>query len=167
MATHSSVLAWRIPGTGEPGGLPSMGLHRVGYDWSDLAAAASWCVYRSWNIILYAWSLHCIQYYKLCYLNNVYNYFLKRHRRGKHFNLQQGVWEWDVCVCEKRILKNTLILGYVPNKDVQKWKEDMLRKRIQKIVQWCLELCTSQWSMNYTDKSDQISDGNFLMQITW
>ena len=40
MATHSSVLAWRIPGTGEPGGLPSMGSHRVGHDWSDLAATA-------------------------------------------------------------------------------------------------------------------------------
>ena len=40
MATHSSVLAWRIPGTGEPGGLLSMGSHRVGQDWSDLAAAA-------------------------------------------------------------------------------------------------------------------------------
>ena len=40
MATHSSVLAWRIPGTGEPGGLPSTGSHRVGHDWSDLAAAA-------------------------------------------------------------------------------------------------------------------------------
>ena len=40
MATHSSVLAWRIPGTGEPGGRPSMGSHRVGHDWSDLAAAA-------------------------------------------------------------------------------------------------------------------------------
>ena len=40
MATHSSVLAWRIPGTGEPGGLPSVGSHRVGHDWSDLAAAA-------------------------------------------------------------------------------------------------------------------------------
>ena len=40
MATQSSVLAWRIPGTGEPGGLPSMGLNRVGHDWSDLAAAA-------------------------------------------------------------------------------------------------------------------------------
>ena len=39
MATHSSTLAWRIPGTGEPGGLPSMGSHRVGHDWSDLAAA--------------------------------------------------------------------------------------------------------------------------------
>jgi len=41
MAIHSSVLAWRIPGTGEPGGLPSMGSHRVGHDWSDLAAAAA------------------------------------------------------------------------------------------------------------------------------
>ena len=40
MATHSSVLAWRIPGMGEPGGLPSMGSHRVGHNWSDLAAAA-------------------------------------------------------------------------------------------------------------------------------
>ena len=41
MATHSIILAWRIPGTGEPGGLPSMGLHRVGHDWSNLAAAAA------------------------------------------------------------------------------------------------------------------------------
>ena len=41
MATHSSVLAWRIPGTGEPGGLLSLGSHRVGHDWSDLAAAAA------------------------------------------------------------------------------------------------------------------------------
>ena len=41
MATHSSVLAWRIPGMGEPGGLPPMGSHRVGHDGSDLAAAAA------------------------------------------------------------------------------------------------------------------------------
>ena len=41
MATHSSVLAWRIPGTGEPGGLLSMGSHRVRHDSSDLAAAAA------------------------------------------------------------------------------------------------------------------------------
>ena len=40
-APHSSVLAWRIPGMGEPGGLPSMGSHRVRHDWSDLAAAAA------------------------------------------------------------------------------------------------------------------------------
>ena len=42
MATHSSVLAWRIPGTGKPGRLPSMGSHRVGHDWSDLVAACTY-----------------------------------------------------------------------------------------------------------------------------
>ena len=50
MATHSSVLAWRIPGTGEPGGLPSMGSRRVRHDWSDLAAASVvwwYCFYHS------------------------------------------------------------------------------------------------------------------------
>ena len=41
MATHSSALAWKIPGTGEPGGLPSMGSHIVGHDWSDLVVAAA------------------------------------------------------------------------------------------------------------------------------
>ena len=45
MTTHSSVLAWRIPGTGEPDGLPSMGSHRVGHDRSDLAAAAAAYIY--------------------------------------------------------------------------------------------------------------------------
>ena len=47
MATHSSVLAWRIPGIGEPGGLPSMGLHRVGHDWSNLAVAVA--AYPNWS----------------------------------------------------------------------------------------------------------------------
>ena len=50
MATHCSVLAWRIPGTGEPGGLPSMGLHRVGHDWSDLVGVAA---YISISISIY------------------------------------------------------------------------------------------------------------------
>ena len=49
MATHSSVLAWRIPVTLELGGLPSMGLHRVGHDWSDLAAAAPSFQPLSWT----------------------------------------------------------------------------------------------------------------------
>ena len=47
MATHSSVLAWRIPGMAEPGGLPSIRSHRVGHDWSDLAAAAAEAVVLS------------------------------------------------------------------------------------------------------------------------
>ena len=46
MATHSSVLAWRTPGTGEPDGLPSVGLYRVGHDWSDLAAALAFFTYN-------------------------------------------------------------------------------------------------------------------------
>ena len=49
MATHSSVLAWRIPGTREPGGLPSMGSHRVGPDWSDLAAAAATLIGKKYS----------------------------------------------------------------------------------------------------------------------
>ena len=50
MATHSSIFAWRVPGTGEPGGLPSMGSHRVRLDWRDLAAAAA-IFYRIWILI--------------------------------------------------------------------------------------------------------------------
>ena len=49
MATHSSVLAWRIPGVAEPGGLPSMGSHRAGHDWSDLAAAAATYQHHPFN----------------------------------------------------------------------------------------------------------------------
>ena len=54
MATHSSVLAWRIPGTGEPGGLQSMGSHRVEHDCSDLAAAAAGTVHAACK----PWLLH-------------------------------------------------------------------------------------------------------------
>ena len=53
MATHSSVLAWRIPGMAEPGGLPSMGSHRVGHDRSDLAAAAA--VVHMVSLISFLW----------------------------------------------------------------------------------------------------------------
>ena len=48
MAAHSSVLAWRIPGMGEPGGLLSTGSQRVGHNWSDLAAAAA-AITSKWN----------------------------------------------------------------------------------------------------------------------
>ena len=57
VATHSSVLAWRIPGTAEPGGLPSVGSHRVGHDWSNLAAAAAAAreelILHSWKFIIH------------------------------------------------------------------------------------------------------------------
>ena len=49
MATQSSVLAWRIPGVGKPDGLSSMGSHRVGRSWSDLAAAAAYIAKWKWK----------------------------------------------------------------------------------------------------------------------
>ena len=65
MATHSSVLAWRIPGTGETGGLPSMGSHRVGHNWSDLAATVAGVV-NFLGISVKPWSylklLHTLEY---------------------------------------------------------------------------------------------------------
>ena len=68
MATHSSVLVWRIPGTGEPGGLPFMGSHRVGHDWSDLAAAAD-----NYNLIqcIINIYLHILFTKKICWLSVV------------------------------------------------------------------------------------------------
>ena len=58
MATHSSVLAWRIPGTGEPGGLPPMGSHRVGHNGSNLAAAAA-SIRQSQSPSVCAWVCVC------------------------------------------------------------------------------------------------------------
>ena len=56
MATHSSILAWKIPGTGEPSGLLSMGSHRIRHDWNDLAAEAvsairHFCKEHRWPIL--------------------------------------------------------------------------------------------------------------------
>ena len=50
MVTHPCILGWKIPWKDEPGGLPSMGLHRVGHDWSDLAAAAEHWTRRAFNV---------------------------------------------------------------------------------------------------------------------
>ena len=57
MATHSAILAWRIPGMGEPGGLLSMGSHRVGHNWSDLAVAAY--ININGGILQYAFLFPC------------------------------------------------------------------------------------------------------------
>ena len=56
MATHSSVLAWRIPGTGESGGLPSMGSHRVGHGCSDLAADSTQYIHVCVDWYVHTWT---------------------------------------------------------------------------------------------------------------
>ena len=63
MATHSGVLAWRIPGTGEPGGLLSMGSHRIGHNWSDLAAAAAADIFKFYEV-----QLINVFFYEQCFL---------------------------------------------------------------------------------------------------
>ena len=75
MATHSSVLAWRIPGTGEPGGLPSLGSHRVGHDWSDLAAAAAVYVCQCYSPNLSHSPLPCLQtqFLKVIYWGGIHS----------------------------------------------------------------------------------------------
>ena len=66
MATHSSILAWRIPGTAEPGGLPSMGSHRVGHDRSDLAAVAAESEINSGNYFSSNYNIKCTNKRKHC-----------------------------------------------------------------------------------------------------
>ena len=63
MATYSSILAWTIPGTEEPGGLPSMGWHRVRHDWSDLAAATAGAHKYSSHLRLHAQLLSCVWFF--------------------------------------------------------------------------------------------------------
>ena len=67
MATHSSVLAWRIPGVAEPGGLPSMGSHRVRHNWCDLAAAAAApCWHSSQGFLRHLPSMHLLEGREIC-----------------------------------------------------------------------------------------------------
>ena len=68
MAIHSSVLTWRFPGTTEPVGLPSMGSHRVGHDWSDLAAAAAAVSFNLFVILFSLSFLISIYYWQNCVL---------------------------------------------------------------------------------------------------
>ena len=96
MAIHSSVVAWRIPGTAEPGGLLSMGSHRVGPDWSDLAAAK--CkdnlIIQTFNILVYilyieillsyrSLSSTCVSWFNLTW-DSFWNIFLKDFLFSQH-----------------------------------------------------------------------------------
>ena len=87
MATHSSVLAWRISGTGDPGGLPSTGSHRVGHDWSDVAAAAA-------AAESFLSALHHVRIQEYCH----------RETSSKLWTNLLVPWSWtsqplEVCVC--------------------------------------------------------------------
>ena len=73
LTTRSSVLAWRIPGTVEPDGLPSMGSHRVGHDWSDLAAAAVYLTEDFSSSVISSWTCKVLFFFLSLFLQNDYN----------------------------------------------------------------------------------------------
>ena len=95
MATHSSVLAWRIPGTGEPSGLPSMGLHRVGHDWSDFVVVATFIT--TCNLELESWVFLVIFLRKDSYLL----YFLC------YTELRISPWKYPALVIQFCGVRNT------------------------------------------------------------
>ena len=94
MATHSSVLAWWIPGTGEPGGLPSMRSHRVGHDWRDLAAVAvTWetdFLYKSDNEDIF------IDHMKSYMIQLVGSYWLQTPSWYRQGNPEWGNNQWPM-----------------------------------------------------------------------
>ena len=123
MAPHSSVLAWRIPGTGEPGGLPSVGLHRVGHDWSDLAAAAAgmWCVCTMLTIV-----------------NNFYMAWMKVVKR---VNPKSSHQENNLCVCvclyEIMDCSDHAMLNVSQN---------IMSYTLHSVCVWVAQLCPTLWN---------------------
>ena len=114
MATHCSVLAWRIPGTGEPGGLPSMGSHRVGHDWSDLAAAAT----QRYPTTARHWANYC--------LKEVYSFDIR-----SHYFLSFGSYLYESGFSEVAVIKSK----YYTKINV----EQKLKAAVSKVweVGWC------------------------------
>ena len=119
-ATHSNVLAWRIPGTGEPGGLLSMRSHRVRHDWSDLAAAAAYSiytykVYMHWKYIKYICIYFLYPFSRLYHqlsLRKYSIYFFKKswpekskvdliESKGHYFPECSRLFPSPYCLCQK------------------------------------------------------------------
>ena len=95
MATHSSVLAWRIPGMGKPDGLPSMWSHRIGHDWSDLAAAAEVGFWRrKWEPtpVFLSWEFHG-QRSLMATGHGITKSWTRLTRLSKKWLIQVDVWQ--------------------------------------------------------------------------
>ena len=153
MAAHSSVLAWRLPGTGEPGGLPSMELHRVGHDWSDLAAAAT---YKSLSKII-TWvskSFHS-ELLKLCFsYQSTYNLFQNSILRQKisfhNFEGQYSSTIWPLTESLSWICGQSMHQDYrhlrssLQNNPFSKFKHVFVD--IQFLISWASQKIASHWT---------------------
>ena len=98
MATHSSVLGWRIPGTGKPGGLPSMGSHRVGHDWTDLAAAAA-----AWNLKMHSDCTQGANNLSESYCQEFTHFIIRRWfvKGSQELTVDLDLHEWNITIKEQ------------------------------------------------------------------
>ena len=119
MATHSRVRTWRISGTGEPGGLPSMGSHRVGHDWNDLAAAAALYRYHNseeptpetgqWHLIFL-----CLGFLRVKWNWHYINPLLKTLLGRKTVTNQDSVLKsWDITLPTKVCIVKAMVFPVV------------------------------------------------------
>ena len=118
MATHSSVLAWRIPGMGAPGGLQSMGSHRVGHDWSDLAATAAE-TRRALGLLNLKATTSKV-YRESCFRNISLHlslvFFLTcqtKHlkMRKKKESIMKPSYLWDTCLCQSSFSRSIAVIN--------------------------------------------------------
>ena len=122
MATHSSILAWRLPGMAEPGGLPSMGSHRVGHDWSDLAAAVTDFAFLGSKIIADGDCRHEIRRHLLLDRKAMTNLNSMLKSRDINYSASKGPYSQ----------------GYsLPSGHLQLWELDCKEGRTPK--NWCLQ----------------------------
>ena len=148
MATHSSVLAWRIPGMGQPGGLPSMGSHRVGYDRSDLAAAA-------------AERARCHQRQRqLKAISGLFEMLNKNSRKLGLLSAEYVILMWGCCSSGKTPCNTT---GLVPQEVSARRRKDSQTELWSELVGFLgLQIVHDGYKRPPADPSSQHSWGNFI-----